>query len=148
MTDAKHESRLPLLKSLNIYVPRDERFSHLKMSDLVAYGLKSIFQFLLPEFEDLFDKTVNEFDKIEDILKLYEGGIKLPESHLLDSIGKEISLQTVRELLRSDGERPFIFPVPQVIKGTKYISRQLIQILEYLCVCVCVCVCVYVTLCQ
>ncbi|KAI8561386.1 hypothetical protein RHMOL_Rhmol04G0335000 [Rhododendron molle] len=38
--DPKTESRLPLL-SLDIYVPRDERFSHVKMSDFLAYALKS-----------------------------------------------------------------------------------------------------------
>ncbi|KAF5952225.1 hypothetical protein HYC85_010169 [Camellia sinensis] len=40
-TDPESESRLALLMSLNIYVPRDERFGHLKMSDFLAYALKS-----------------------------------------------------------------------------------------------------------
>ncbi|KAA8545127.1 hypothetical protein F0562_019984 [Nyssa sinensis] len=118
-TDPRYESRLPLLKSLNIYVPRDERFSHLKMSDLVAYGLKSIFQFLLPEFRAQFDKTPSEFDSLEDILDLYEGGIKLPDFPFLNNIRKEIPLETVKELLRTDGERPLKFPMPQVIKEDK-----------------------------
>uniref|UniRef100_A0A5B6ZC15 Lipoxygenase n=1 Tax=Davidia involucrata TaxID=16924 RepID=A0A5B6ZC15_DAVIN len=117
--DSKYESRLPLLKSLDIYVPRDERFSHLKMSDLIAYGLKSVFQFLRPEFEAQFDKTPSEFDKLEDILKLYEGGIKLPNCPLLESIRKEIPFETLRELLRTDGEGLFKFPTPQVIKEDK-----------------------------
>ncbi|XP_059652432.1 probable linoleate 9S-lipoxygenase 5 [Cornus florida] len=117
--DPEYESRLPLLKSLYIYVPRDERFSHIKMSDVVIYGLKSIVQFLLPEIKAPFDKTPNEFDQIEDILKLYEGGIKLPDCHLIDSIRKEIPFETLKELLRPDGDRPFKFPVPQVIKEDK-----------------------------
>ncbi|KAA8536873.1 hypothetical protein F0562_029351 [Nyssa sinensis] len=116
--DPRYESRLPLLKSTNIYVPRDEKFSHLKMSDVIAYGLRSVFQFLLPEFEAQFDKTPSEFDKLDDILELYEGGIKLPNSHLLESIRREIPSETLRELLRSDGQGTFKFPTPQVIKGT------------------------------
>ena len=72
MTDPESESRLPLLMSLNIYVPRDERFGHLKMSDILAYALKSIVQFLIPEFETLCDSTPNEFDSFKDTLKLYE----------------------------------------------------------------------------
>ncbi|XP_058225411.1 probable linoleate 9S-lipoxygenase 5 [Rhododendron vialii] len=118
-TDPRHESRLPLLKSLSIYVPRDERFSHLKLSDVVAYGLKSVFQFLVPEAEAQFDRTPSEFDSLEDILELYEGGIKVPDFPFLESIRKEIPLPILKEILRTDGERPFHFPMPQVIKEDK-----------------------------
>ncbi|KAI8027473.1 putative linoleate 9S-lipoxygenase 5 [Camellia lanceoleosa] len=114
--DPRYESRLPLLKSLSIYVPRDERFSRLKLSDLVAYGLKSVFQFLLPEFQAQFDKTPEEFDNLEDVMKLYDGGIKIPDCHLLESLRKEIPFETLKEILRTDGERFCHFPVPQVIE--------------------------------
>ncbi|KAF5952218.1 hypothetical protein HYC85_010162 [Camellia sinensis] len=117
--DPRYESRLPLLKSLSIYVPRDERFNHLKLSDAVGYGLKSLFQFLLPEFEAQFDKTPKEFETLEDVLKLYDGGIKLPDCHLLESPGKEIPDKKQKEIFRTDGERLFHFPVPQVIKEDK-----------------------------
>ncbi|PHU30522.1 hypothetical protein BC332_02615 [Capsicum chinense] len=46
--DLKNESWLPLRKTLDIYMPRDERFSPLKMFDFSATGLKSIYQFLVP----------------------------------------------------------------------------------------------------
>ncbi|PSS24579.1 Linoleate 9S-lipoxygenase [Actinidia chinensis var. chinensis] len=119
-TDPRHESRIPLFKSLSIYVPRDERFSHLKFSDLVAYGLKSAVQFIVPEVEAQFDSTPSEFDKFEDILQLYEKGIKkVPNFPLLESIRNQIPLQTLKELLRTDGEQPFRFPTPQVIKEDK-----------------------------
>ncbi|KAM3323743.1 hypothetical protein P3S67_004894 [Capsicum chacoense] len=48
MQDLKNESWLPLRKTLDIYMPRDERFSPLKMFDFAATGLKSIYQFLVP----------------------------------------------------------------------------------------------------
>ncbi|CAL5380734.1 unnamed protein product [Camellia sinensis] len=115
----RYESRLPLLKSLSIYVPRDERFNHLKLSDAVGYGLKSLFQFLLPEFEAQFDKTPQEFETLEDVLKLYDGGIKIPDCHLLESLGKEIPVKKQKVIFRTDGERLFHFPVPQVIKEDK-----------------------------
>ncbi|KAM3704866.1 hypothetical protein ACJW31_03G038300 [Castanea mollissima] len=41
-TDPSSESKMKLLMSLNIYVPRDERFGHLKLSDFLAYALKSL----------------------------------------------------------------------------------------------------------
>ncbi|KAF3454481.1 hypothetical protein FNV43_RR04928 [Rhamnella rubrinervis] len=114
-TDPNSERRLMLLMSLNIYVPRDERFGHLKMSDFLAYALKSIGQFLKPELEAVFDKTPNEFDSFEDALKLYEGGIELPVS-LLENIRENIPGEILREIFRTDAERLLKFPVPQVIK--------------------------------
>ncbi|KAJ9681977.1 hypothetical protein PVL29_018054 [Vitis rotundifolia] len=117
--DPNTESRLPLVMSLNIYVPRDERFGHLKMSDFLAYALKSIVQFLLPEFEALCDITPNEFDSFQDVLDLYEGGIKVPEGPLLDKIKENIPLEMLKELVRTDGEYLFKFPMPQVIKEDK-----------------------------
>lgn len=116
LADPHIESRLSLAMSLNIYVPRDERFGHLKLSDFLAYALKSIFQVLKPELESLFDKTLNEFDSFEDVFKLYEGGIKVPEVVLKDLIDN-IPAEMLKEIFRTDGE-PFLkFPTPQVIKG-------------------------------
>lgn len=113
-TDPETESRLPLLLSLNIYVPRDERFGHLKMSDFLAYALKVIPQFLVPEFEALCSNH-NEFDSFSDTLELYEGGIKLPEGPLLDDIKENIPFEMLKELVQTDGEGLFKFPTPQVI---------------------------------
>ncbi|KAJ8637974.1 hypothetical protein MRB53_012241 [Persea americana] len=110
------ESRLPPL-NLDIYVPRDERFRHLKMSDFLAYALKSLVQFLVPEIKALCDSTPNEFDTFQDVLNLYEGGIKLPDSPALDKIRDMIPLEMIKELVRTDGERLLKFPLPQVIKG-------------------------------
>ncbi|KAD0994766.1 hypothetical protein E3N88_43451 [Mikania micrantha] len=43
-TDPSMESRIGILQSLKIYVPRDERFSELKMEDVYAYGIKLVSQ--------------------------------------------------------------------------------------------------------
>ncbi|KAI3445331.1 hypothetical protein Pfo_001996 [Paulownia fortunei] len=118
-TDPNSETRIPLLMSLNIYVPRDERFGHLKMSDFLAYGLKSIFQFLLPEFKYLCDSISNEFDSFENALEIYEGGFKLPDGPLLKSVYDNIPLELLKELLPSDDEGLFKFPMPTVIQEDK-----------------------------
>ncbi|XP_048324248.2 probable linoleate 9S-lipoxygenase 5 [Ziziphus jujuba] len=117
-TDPESESRLKLLKSLNIYVPRDERFGHLKMSDFLAYALKSVAQVLKPEFEALFDSTPSEFDSLKDVNDLYEGGIKVPEG-ILENIRDNIPAEMLKEIFRTDGEQVLKFPVPQVIKEDK-----------------------------
>jgi linoleate 9S-lipoxygenase len=102
--------------SLNIYVPRDERFGHLKMSDFLAYALKAVAQFLKPELESLFDSTPSEFDSFQDVLNLYEGGIKLPDG-LLENIREDIPAEMLREIFPTDGEGLLKYPMPQVIKG-------------------------------
>ncbi|XP_075656817.1 putative linoleate 9S-lipoxygenase 5 [Castanea sativa] len=114
-TDPNTESRLKLLMSLNIYVPRDERFGHLKLSDFLAYALKSIGQFLKPELESLFDSTPNEFDTFKDVLRLYEGGFKLPDG-LLKDIRDNIPAEMLKEVFPTDGEGLLKYPMPQVIE--------------------------------
>ncbi|KAJ6682994.1 LIPOXYGENASE [Salix koriyanagi] len=116
-SDPNTESREPLLMSLNIYVPRDERFGHLKMADFLAYALKSVAQFIKPELQALADSTPNEFDSLEDVLKLYEGGFKLPDGPLLENLKKNIPLEMLKEIIRTDGEGLFRFPKPQVIQA-------------------------------
>ncbi|CAI9770974.1 unnamed protein product [Fraxinus pennsylvanica] len=116
--DPMSERRLPLL-SLNIYVPRDERFNQVKFSDFIAYALKSLGQVLLPEIKSITDKTFNEFDSFQDVLDLYDGGVKLPDDHNLTKLRQCVSWELLRELLRSDGEKFLKFPVPDVIKEDK-----------------------------
>ncbi|KAL1561907.1 Lox4p [Salvia divinorum] len=118
-TDPNTESRIPLLMSLNIYVPRDERFGHLKLSDFLGYGLKSIFQFLLPEFTDLCASLSNEFESFEDALQIYEGGFKLPEGPLLNSLYDNVPLELLKQILPRDDEGLFKYPMPDIIKEDK-----------------------------
>jgi len=87
------------------------------MADFLAYALKSIAQFVKPELEALCDSTPNEFDSFDDVLKLYEGGFELPEGPLLDNLRKNIPLEMLKEIFRTDGENLFKFPKPQVIQG-------------------------------
>ena len=116
VADPWSEKRLPLL-SLDIYVPRDERFGHLKFSDFLAYALKSLVQVLLPEIKSLCDKTINEFDTFEDVINLYNGGVRLPKGSTLSKIRERIPWELLRELVRNDGEKFLKFPIPAVIKG-------------------------------
>ncbi|CAH1418755.1 unnamed protein product [Lactuca virosa] len=116
-TDPNSEKRLFLL-SLNIYVPRDERFNQVKFSDFLGYSAKSIGQVVRPEIKALFDKTPNEFDSFKDILNLYTDGLKLPKRSV-SKIRKRIHVELVKELLRNDGEEPLTFPMPDVIEVDK-----------------------------
>ncbi|KAI4303682.1 hypothetical protein MLD38_039282 [Melastoma candidum] len=66
-SDKNTKSRILLLESLKIYVPRDERFGHIKLADFLAFGAKSIGQFLKPELEDLLEGSPKEFNSFRDI---------------------------------------------------------------------------------
>ncbi|XP_060219154.1 probable linoleate 9S-lipoxygenase 5 [Lycium barbarum] len=118
-TDPNSESRIPLLMSLDIYVPRDERFGHVKMSDFLTFTLKSIMQMLLPGFKSLFDGTPNELDSFEDVLKLYEGGIKLPQGPLFKAITDGIPFEILKDILQTDGQGLLKYPTPQLIQEDK-----------------------------
>ncbi|CAH9145138.1 unnamed protein product [Cuscuta epithymum] len=91
----------------------------MKLADFLTYSLKSLVQFLLPEFQSLIDSTPNEFDTFQDILNLYEGGIRLPQGNLLKALTDNIPIESVKEILRSDGEGLFKLPTPQVIQEDK-----------------------------
>lgn len=90
------------------------------MADALGYALKLIIQVLKPELESLFDSTPNEFDSLQDIYNLYEGGIQLPEGILKD-IRENIPAEMIKEIFRTDGERFLKFPTPQVIQGINII---------------------------
>lgn len=120
--DPNVESRLPILQSLSIYVPRDERFSHIKFSDLLAFAVKSVAHFLIPAAEGQFDSTPGEFDNFQEILKVYEGGIKLQKNQFIESVMESVPSEMLRELLRTDSDGFLKFPKPQVIKGKSIIS--------------------------
>ncbi|PON59877.1 Lipoxygenase [Trema orientale] len=115
-TDPKCESRMSLLMSINVYVPRDERFGHLKMSDFIAYGLKALAQVIKPGLRCKFDDTPGEFDTFQDVLDMYEGGLPMP-SGLIKDIRENIPPEMLKEIFRTDGERALRFPVPHVIKA-------------------------------
>ncbi|KAK8944042.1 putative linoleate 9S-lipoxygenase 5 [Platanthera guangdongensis] len=116
-TDGKSESRLNSL-DLDIYVPRDERFGHLKMSDFLGNSIKSLANSLLPVLQAAFDKTPNTFDSYEDVFQLYEGGLPLPDIPQVKALIQAIPLELLKsKLTPANGQRSFLkLPVPQIIQ--------------------------------
>ncbi|XP_066369564.1 probable linoleate 9S-lipoxygenase 4 [Miscanthus floridulus] len=121
-TDPKSESRLNLLQilALDIYVPRDERFGHLKMDDFRGYALKAIVEAVLPLINTKVDigGVPEEFDSFEDILRLYELGPEAPNHPILAEIRKKIPSEFLRSLLPVGGhDDPLKMPLPHVIES-------------------------------
>ncbi|KAJ6431411.1 hypothetical protein OIU84_018819 [Salix udensis] len=73
----------------------------------------------LSEIKSLCDKTINEFETFEDVLNLYEGGIKLPNNPTLCKIRDRIPWEMLKELVRNDGERFLKFPKLDAIIADK-----------------------------
>ncbi|GLJ21755.1 hypothetical protein SUGI_0405860 [Cryptomeria japonica] len=122
-SDPATESRLFSL-NLDMYVPRDERFGRLKMSDFLAYGLKSLVQFLVPELHALFDSTPNDFDSFEDVKKLYTDGIPLPLKSTQEPANNFCRLELIKEFFRADAESLLKYPYPQVIAADEFAWRK------------------------
>lgn len=95
-----------------IYVPRDENFGHLKSSDFLMYGIKSISQTVMPLLKSVI---CDEFGSFDEVRGLFEGGIKLPT----DILSQIAPLPALKEILRTDGEQALKFPPPHVIKVSK-----------------------------
>jgi len=124
ISDPESESRISIAEAAIfqklIYVPRDERFGHLKMSDFVGYSLKALADAFVPLLDAAIDLTPMEFDTFQDVLNMFEGGIALPNIPLVNELKKQIPFELIKELLRSDGENLFRLPTPQVIQSKYY----------------------------
>ncbi|XP_039155379.1 probable linoleate 9S-lipoxygenase 5 [Eucalyptus grandis] len=129
-TDPNTERRVPALMSLDIYVPRDEWFGHLKMSDFLAYALKAVAQLLKRKLESVCAKTPNEFDSFEDVLKLYKGSIKLA-SPLLESLEESIPLEMIKEPCCAENKTAWRTVVEFSRKMLAGVTPALIRLLKY-----------------
>ncbi|KAG4945141.1 hypothetical protein JHK87_041148 [Glycine soja] len=100
-----------------VYLPRDEAFGHLKSSDFLVYGIKSVAQDVLPVLTDAFDGNLLslEFDNFAEVRKLYEGGVTLPTNFL----SKIAPIPVVKEIFRTDGEQFLKYPPPKVMQVDK-----------------------------
>ncbi|TVU36211.1 hypothetical protein EJB05_18135 [Eragrostis curvula] len=117
-SDPDAERRLTMLDE-DVYVPRDERFGHVKQSDFLGYSIKALVDAILPAIQTYVDLSPGEFDSFEDILKLYEGGIKLPNIPALEDLRKRFPLQLVKDLIPSfggSGDVLLKLPMPKIIK--------------------------------
>lgn len=118
-TDPSAESRLSIIKGLSIYVPRDEQFGHLKMADFLGDSVKSLSQTFVGLVGAVIDKTPKEFDNFQDVLNMFEGGIKLPESPLVNHIRENIPSAFLKAIFRSDGAQLLKYPLPDIIREDK-----------------------------
>ncbi|XP_020580260.1 probable linoleate 9S-lipoxygenase 3 [Phalaenopsis equestris] len=123
-TDPKSESRLGKLE-FEIYVPRDERFGHVKRSDFLGHGIQTVAKDLLPLLQAVVNFTKKEFVSFKDVLSLYEGGLQLPDIPLLRKFFQALPFRFFKSvLIPGKGQRSLLkLPMPQVIQNDKWAWR-------------------------
>ncbi|KAE8651606.1 hypothetical protein Csa_021324 [Cucumis sativus] len=116
--DHNYESRLSPIMSLDIYVPKDENFGHLKMSDFLGYTLKALSISIKPGLQSIFDVTPNEFDNFKEVDNLFERGFPIP-FNAFKTLTEDLTPPLFKALVRNDGEKFLKFPTPEVVKDNK-----------------------------
>eukprot|EP00250_Pteridium_aquilinum_P000048 c10063_g1_i1 orf=185-2881(-) len=87
------------------YVPRDERFSPLKMTLFLAASVKCFGQNVLPILRDIVDAS-DHFSDFDEVYELYEGSLR--------------SIRTPKFKLKNPTNGSLItFPPPGVVQGNK-----------------------------
>ncbi|ESW07501.1 hypothetical protein PHAVU_010G135000 [Phaseolus vulgaris] len=93
------------------YIPRDEKIGHLKSSDFLTNGIKSLAQNVLPQFQSAIALDP-EFDNFNDVRGLFKDGLPL----LTDAIRTISQTPVIKEIFQIDGEK-VKFPPPHVIQN-------------------------------
>ncbi|CAO2195538.1 unnamed protein product [Urochloa humidicola] len=114
-SDPDCESTLTLLDD-DVYVPRDERFGHIKSADFLGYSIKALVDGIVPALKGYIGI---EFNSFRDIIRLYEGGIKIPDVPALEQIRKQFPLQLIKDLMPVGGDFLLKLPTPKIIKEDK-----------------------------
>ncbi|KAJ7299938.1 hypothetical protein O6H91_03G017000 [Diphasiastrum complanatum] len=123
--DPNSESSMPIV--VDIYIPRDERFSVVKNSDFLGDGLKAIVHILIPAIKSFFHLNNNQFDSFKDVKDLYDRGIdltgflpiSLPQAEQPFFLSP---FELINELTDTTGGDPSLlrYPVPQVIAKDEF----------------------------
>ncbi|KAL2942072.1 putative linoleate 9S-lipoxygenase 5, partial [Bienertia sinuspersici] len=118
-TDPETETRLSLLQGTDIYIPRDEKFGHIKLSDFFGDTVKSLTQGIFGMLDSVFDWTPKEFDSLKDVMDMHEGAITLPDSASLNFLRGNVPTKFLQALFRSDGAALMNYPMPDIVKVDK-----------------------------
>lgn len=114
MTETRHK-----VINLDFYVPPDERFSPMKLSEFITNSLQAILHFVVPEVKSLLQGNFRNFESFDQITKdLYAGN----RSYILEGIVMEklktfLPEELFKEVVRLAKANPVKFPVPEVIAG-------------------------------
>ncbi|KAH9326857.1 hypothetical protein KI387_007035, partial [Taxus chinensis] len=98
-TDRRFESR-PLLAA-QFFIPPDEKFPHIKFSDMAANLVKSFAQNLAPS---LMNALRDKFPSLEDVNQIYSNGIPVIISNAMEFTQALVQLQVTKSLLSTEDQ--------------------------------------------
>ncbi|ERN20140.1 probable linoleate 9S-lipoxygenase 5 [Amborella trichopoda] len=114
--DPSSESRLELLDVINIYVPRDERFSPLKMSEFIKNSIEAIVHFLIPVAKSFFQKDIQNFTTFREIRELFNDRNRILDNVVAEKLKKLVPQELMAQIVKTIRENSTKFPVPQIIQ--------------------------------
>lgn len=114
MTETRHK-----FINLDFYVPPDERFSPIKLSEFITISLQAIIHFVIPEVKSLFHRDRGNFESFEEVTKDLFAGRQSHhiEGMVMNKLKTFLPEELYKEVIRMTKENPVKFPVPQVIAG-------------------------------
>ncbi|GLJ05608.1 hypothetical protein SUGI_0021070 [Cryptomeria japonica] len=112
-TDGKFES-LPLLPTTQFFVPPDEKFPHINLSDYRANLVRAFVKKVVPTLKSIFG---DKFNSLQDVKDIYSKGIPKSINSVMDLSRDIIPLQMVKGLLSTEDQAIINFTVPQVFKA-------------------------------
>ncbi|WOL04136.1 linoleate 9S-lipoxygenase A [Canna indica] len=111
VTETRHK-----IINLDFYVPPDDRFSPLKLSEFISSSIRAVVHFVIPEVKSLFEGSIKNFDSFGQLSKdLYTQRKSFLESVVRERIKDLVPEELYGEVVRVTKENPIKFPVPQVI---------------------------------
>ncbi|KAJ6810583.1 putative linoleate 9S-lipoxygenase 5 [Iris pallida] len=118
-TDPNSESRLSRQDD-DVYVPRDERFGHVKQADFQTKLIKAFVQAIIPLLQGINNDW--EFDAFEDVLKMYSGtGLVLGEANpaMIRQMKEKVPFESLKDMISitKDGRAILRLPMPHVIQS-------------------------------
>lgn len=114
--DRATETRNRLI-NLDFYVPPDDRFSPIKLSEFITNSLQAILHFVNPELKSLIQGNVINFASFDQIKKdLYQSErSRVLEGIVMEKLKAFLPEDLLKEFKKAIKENPIKFPIPQVI---------------------------------
>ncbi|XP_008791769.1 probable linoleate 9S-lipoxygenase 4 [Phoenix dactylifera] len=114
--DRATETRNKII-NLDFYVPPDEHFSPIKLSEFIWNSIQAVVHFVIPELKSFFQRDLLNFESFAQIKKdLYHGEHnRVIEGFVMQKLKDFLPQDLYHKVSKVIKENPIKFPVPQVI---------------------------------
>ncbi|XP_010912798.1 probable linoleate 9S-lipoxygenase 5 [Elaeis guineensis] len=115
-SDRATETRNKII-NLDFYVPPDERFSPIKLSEFISNSIQAVVHFVIPELKSLFQGDLLNFESLDRIKRdlYYDERNRVIEGIVMEKLKVFLPNDLFKEVNKAIKEHPIKFPVPQVI---------------------------------